>query len=99
MKDLVAKITSNYEDIQRCISRMELDLLSGLVEERSRLIEKLAVGLDAVRKGNIESRIWLREINNQNTRIQARIRARADAAGGELNVMYRYRQVQKAYQN
>ncbi len=97
MKDLIANIFVNYEDIQRCISRMELDLLPDLLKRRTGLFKQIGARLDETQIPADEARNLLHEANRQNTQIQARLRARADAGGGELKKMRRRNKLQKAY--
>jgi hypothetical protein len=97
-KDVIGDITSNFEQVQQAISRMELDLLKTLLKRRSELLAGLVEGVlaePAPDKDRAHSSLY--EVSRQNALIQARVGTRAENTRTQLGDLFKHGTRQKAY--
>lgn len=84
-QQVLTAIDKTHHRAERHLSRMELDLLSGVLEERSRLVSVLVDGLEAWPVEGETKREALETIARQNARLVARMSARRDGAQSQLD--------------
>jgi hypothetical protein len=97
-KDVIVDITSNFEQVQRAISRMELDLLKTLLRRRSELLAGLVEGvLEQPPPDRNRARSSLDEVSRQNAVIRARVSTRAAGTRTLLDELVKRGLRQKAY--
>jgi hypothetical protein len=97
-KDVIGDITSNFEQVQQAISRMELDLLKTLLKRRSELLAGLVEGVLAEpAPDGYRARNTLDEVSRQNALIQARVDTRAGNTRAQLGELYKRGTRQKVY--
>jgi len=97
LEEIIAVIESNFATIDRHLSRMDLELLPNLLEQRTALVGRLKECLQADGISADKRKRTVDRLQDQNFYIQARIMVRKDRTARELQNLFNLSRRNAAY--